>query len=221
MRHYGESGRRGAAIQLYRTFADALRTELDAQPEAETRAVFAEIARGGEERTSDPAAADGTLPSRSTTMARPNDAPRTAIPRPAFGLRAPLAILAGALIVATAFISYRQFAPLGAQPGVVAERAAAADPASAISIAVLPFLNLSGDANQEFFSDGMTEEITSALAMVPDLKVVARTSAFQFKGEKNDIARGGSGAERDSSDRRLGAQGWKPGAHHGTAHRSR
>ena len=64
---------------------------------------------------------------------------------------------------------------------------AAADPASAISIAVLPFLNLSGDADQEFFSDGMTEEITSALAMVPDLKVVARTSAFQFKGEKNDM----------------------------------
>ena len=50
MRLYGESGRRGAAIQLYRTLADALRTELNAQPEAETRAVFAEIARGGEER---------------------------------------------------------------------------------------------------------------------------------------------------------------------------
>src|SRR5882672_11368613 len=49
MRLYSESGRRGAAIQLYRTLADALRTELDAQPEAETRAVFAEIARGGEE----------------------------------------------------------------------------------------------------------------------------------------------------------------------------
>ena len=91
------------------------------------------------------------------------------------------------LIVATALISYRQFALVGTQPGIVAERAAAADPASAISIAVLPFLNLSGDANQEFFSDGMTEEITSALAMVPDLKVVARTSAFQFKGEKNDM----------------------------------
>ena len=187
MRHYGESGRRGAAIQLYRTFADALRTELDAQPEAETRLVFAEIARGGEERTSDPAAADAKLPPRSTSMSRPSDALGGAAARPAFRLRAPLAILAGVLIVATALISYRQFALLGTQPGVVAERAAAADPASAISIAVLPFLNLSGDASQEFFSDGMTEEITSALAMVPDLKVVARTSAFQFKGEKNDM----------------------------------
>ena len=47
---HGESGRRGAAVQLYRTLADALRTELGAQPEAETRAVFAEIARGGEAR---------------------------------------------------------------------------------------------------------------------------------------------------------------------------
>ena len=56
MRLYGESGRRGAAIQLYRTLADALKAELDAQPEAETRAVFAEIARGGEEQPSAPAA---------------------------------------------------------------------------------------------------------------------------------------------------------------------
>src|SRR5258705_5512763 len=52
MRLYGESGRRGAAVQLYRTLADALRTELNAHPEAETRAVFAEIARGGEDLTS-------------------------------------------------------------------------------------------------------------------------------------------------------------------------
>ena len=54
-------------------------------------------------------------------------------------------------------------------------------------LAVLPFANLSGDASQEFFSDGMTEEITSALAKIPDLRVVARTSAFQFKGQNRDI----------------------------------
>jgi TolB-like protein/Flp pilus assembly protein TadD len=56
-----------------------------------------------------------------------------------------------------------------------------------ISIAVLPFLNLSRDPDQEFFSDGMTEEITSALAKVAGLNVVARTSAFQFKGENRDV----------------------------------
>src|SRR5260370_37173892 len=46
---------------------------------------------------------------------------------------------------------------------------------------------MSGDAAQEFFSDGMSEEITSALAKIPDLRVVARESAFQFKGEKKDV----------------------------------
>ena len=181
MRLYGVSGRRGAAIQLYRTFADALRTELDAQPESETRAVFAEIARGGEDRTDLPPPKIVTSPSDG-----PSGPPRPPTPL-AVRLRAPLAVLAVVAIFATALISYRPFALFGPPEGVVAERAAAADPASAISIAVLPFLNLSGDAGQEFFSDGMTEEITSALAMVPDLKVVARTSAFQFKGEKNDM----------------------------------
>jgi hypothetical protein len=48
-----------------------------------------------------------------------------------------------------------------------------------ISIAVLPLANLSGDEGQEFFSDGMTDEITSALAKVPNLRVVGRSSAFQ------------------------------------------
>jgi adenylate cyclase len=50
------------------------------------------------------------------------------------------------------------------QSSVEAARKAAASPTSAISIAVLPFTNMSGDAGQEFFSDGMTEEITAALA---------------------------------------------------------
>jgi adenylate cyclase len=56
-----------------------------------------------------------------------------------------------------------------------------------VSLAVLPFANLSSDPEQEFFSDGMTEEITAALARVPDLRVVGRTSAFQFKGQNQDL----------------------------------
>src|SRR6185503_15190007 len=109
MRHYGESGRRGAAIQLYRTFADTLRTELDAQPEAETRLVFAEIARGGGERTSNPSASDAELSPRSASMSRPSDVPG-GVQRPAFRLRAPLAVLAGVLLVGTTLLSYRQYA---------------------------------------------------------------------------------------------------------------
>ena len=55
------------------------------------------------------------------------------------------------------------------------------------SLAVLPFANMSGEADQEYFSDGMTEELLNVLAKVPQLKVVARTSVFQFKGKGGDV----------------------------------
>jgi TolB-like protein len=60
-------------------------------------------------------------------------------------------------------------------------------PKGGVSLAVLPFLNMSSDKEQEFFSDGMTEEITAALAQVKGLRVVGRTSAFAFKGQNKDL----------------------------------
>ena len=59
----------------------------------------------------------------------------------------------------------------------------------AASIAVLPFANLSPHADDEYFSDGLSEEIINALTRVPGLKVIARTSAFAFKGRNEDIRR--------------------------------
>lgn len=55
------------------------------------------------------------------------------------------------------------------------------------SVAVLPFINMSRDADDEYFSDGLSEEIINALVKVPGLKVIARTSAFAFKGQHTDI----------------------------------
>ncbi len=55
------------------------------------------------------------------------------------------------------------------------------------SIAVLPFANMSQNADDEYFSDGLAEEIINALVQVPGLKVIARTSAFAFKGKNEDI----------------------------------
>jgi TolB-like protein/tRNA A-37 threonylcarbamoyl transferase component Bud32 len=71
------------------------------------------------------------------------------------------------------------------QRGGGAQAAGAATP----SIAVLPFANMSGDREQEYFSDGLTEEIINALVKIPGLKVIARTSAFAFKGQNTDIRR--------------------------------
>jgi serine/threonine protein kinase/tetratricopeptide (TPR) repeat protein len=55
------------------------------------------------------------------------------------------------------------------------------------SIAVLPFINLSPDPDNEYFSDGMTDELMNALAKLPGLRVAARTSAFSFKGKDRDV----------------------------------
>lgn len=55
------------------------------------------------------------------------------------------------------------------------------------AIAVLPFLNLSGDASNEYLADGISEELTETLAEFNDLRVVARTSAFQYKGKSIDV----------------------------------
>lgn len=69
-----------------------------------------------------------------------------------------------------------------------AARAAAESDEADLSVAVLPFVNMSGDSASEFFSDGITEEILDALSNVPGLRVPARTSSFAFKGKSGDVA---------------------------------
>src|SRR5262249_62403049 len=60
------------------------------------------------------------------------------------------------------------------------------------SIVVLPFTNMSAEPENEYFADGITEEIINALAQIKDLHVVARSSAFSFKGNKSTPALGDS-----------------------------
>jgi len=55
------------------------------------------------------------------------------------------------------------------------------------SIAVLPFVNMSSDKEQDYFSDGLSEELLNDLAKIPGLRVAARTSSFQFKGKTEDL----------------------------------
>jgi len=55
------------------------------------------------------------------------------------------------------------------------------------SIAILPFVNMSNDPDQEFFSDGISEEIINTVVQLPDLRVAGRTSSFSFKGKNEDL----------------------------------
>lgn len=80
-------------------------------------------------------------------------------------------------------------APASPEPPVPdATDAPAAVSPDARSLAVLPFVNMSGDADNEYFSDGLTEELLNVLAQVEGLKVAARTSSFRFKNEVGDMA---------------------------------
>ena len=105
-------------------------------------------------------------------------------------------VLAGlALVVAMFAVDRFWTGPATTSPtgtGVTVASRAAGDGAGPVlaadaSIAVLPLANLSGDDSQEYFSDGMSEELLNVLAKVPGLRVAARTSSFQFKGRNLDI----------------------------------
>ncbi len=105
-------------------------------------------------------------------------------------LLAPIALVVVALgyLAASRLVLSRH----GADVGTAAPPAVQSVPASAFtppphSIAVLPFVNMSGDKEQEYFSDGLTEELLNSLAAINELQVAARTSAFSFKGKDTDI----------------------------------
>jgi serine/threonine-protein kinase len=75
-----------------------------------------------------------------------------------------------------------------AELGAALEKAARGRAERVPSLAVLPFANLSADKDNEYFSDGLAEEILNALTQLPGLRVIARTSAFAFRGRENAIA---------------------------------
>jgi len=78
---------------------------------------------------------------------------------------------------------FQTAAELRAALETVSEKRAEEQP----SIAVLPFANMSADKENEYFSDGLAEEILNLLAKIPGLKVIARTSAFAFRGKETDL----------------------------------
>ena len=80
------------------------------------------------------------------------------------------------------------------------------------SLAVLPFQNMSGDPEQEYFADGMVEDIITALSRIRWLFVIARNSSFTYKGQRRRHQAGRARTRRPLRPRRLCAQGRQPGA---------
>ena len=93
-------------------------------------------------------------------------------------------VVVGALIVGSRFLPQKVAAP---EITIQAETLKTSVTDETPSIAVLPFVDLSADGDQEYFSDGMAEEILNALVKVPGLRVAGRTSSFLFKGKNEDL----------------------------------
>ncbi|HNP36128.1 MAG TPA: tetratricopeptide repeat protein [Woeseiaceae bacterium] len=95
-------------------------------------------------------------------------------------------ITIAAVVIGIGFLGLSRFVmpPAVDEPDAAATAATTADDAS---VAVLPFINMSGNPDNEYFSDGLTETLLHMLAQVPQLKVAARTSSFAFKGRQEDI----------------------------------
>jgi len=99
----------------------------------------------------------------------------------------PVAIAAVVILAAVAyFAADRLWLSKRSSRGVLSSATTLAV-ASNLSIAVLPFADMSEKKDQEYFADGLSEEILNLLAGIPNLKVIGRTSSFQFKGRNDDL----------------------------------
>jgi TolB-like protein/Flp pilus assembly protein TadD len=138
--------------------------------------------------------------SRASTMARPSlptlgvatpsrDPSRASWrSQPAVLLVSAVAILAGGYFAVDSFVLSKRVAEAGpASASAVQSVAPTQSTIPEKSIAVLPFVDMSEKKDQEYFSDGLSEELIDHLAHSPDLKVIARTSSFQFKGKNEDV----------------------------------
>ena len=101
-----------------------------------------------------------------------------AAPRPRHRTWIFVVMIAGAMSLGLFFLG-RMTAP---------GKRSATNEVSSKSIAVLPFVNMTSDKEQDYFSDGLSEELLNQLAQIPQLRVIARTSSFSFKGKELDVA---------------------------------
>jgi TolB-like protein len=123
----------------------------------------------------------------------PTSTGAAARPKARWWARPGLLAVAAVVVVATGYLVVHQLvppkrAPMSEGPSLSQTNSRARSTAPEKSIAVLPFVDMSENKDQEYFSDGLSEELIDLLAQVPDLRVPARTSSFYFKNRPTTIA---------------------------------
>jgi adenylate cyclase len=212
MRSLAGLGQRTAALRHYEIGRQLLAEELRVAPDGETEALRDAIARGGEALANGPsplpASADCAVAAGSLVADRQDAGTRgPAVVRMgprlsgsdrrkvvAAGLAWPLTALM--LIAGGGSLWWLGRAPPApSTPAAVAEAPAASaiqeipppPAAPRLSIVVLPFSNLSGDPEQDYFADGLTDDVTTDLSRIDDSFVIARHTAFTYKGRAGSI----------------------------------
>src|SRR6202451_1898306 len=161
-------------------------------PEGKTPPAFvkrvAPLLSPGKPRASSNARSSCALKSAAAAPAK-NSARGSWRYQPAVLLIAAVAILAGGYFAVDKFVLSKRAAEAGpASASAVQSIAPIQSMIPEKSIAVLPFVDMSEKKDQEYFSDGLSEELIDHLAHAADLKVISRTSSFKFKGKSEDIA---------------------------------
>jgi adenylate cyclase len=182
MRSLEATGDRAGALRHARIHAELLQQEYDAQPDSDVVS-FAERLRLTVPVPPSPPArpSPGTLPPSADDHVQqiPAEAPGPGIAAPAAPQRrrrtAMYSALSAALVLIIAGVVYG-VSPLRPAGGRTEH-----------SVAVLPFVNMSAESGADYFSDGLSEQIISALARIPGLRVAARTSSFALRDEKLDV----------------------------------
>ncbi len=192
-------GERTAAIQHARVHEALLAQELEVEPDATVRALAEQLKREplitaagpatpashtppatAPERTAPPEPKDSADANAKTGIRPADSAPAPALAsrrrRPTPKVIAASVVLMAAVIASVVIVRQRDGSS-------TSQRTAS----TARTVAVLPFTNLSADRENEYFSDGITEELITTLGQVPGLRVASRTSAFAFKNKPADV----------------------------------
>ena len=186
------SGDRDGARRTYRSFVDRLQAEYGLEPSAEMQALGGLLSE--RLQTVDPALMPPALPTANPVgnTAEPQVSASRAgeayLPSRGSG-RPPLSSIRRVHLGAGALVGLVVLALAGVlhEPARTSPAYSAARDVRLSSVAVLPFADMSEQADQEYFSDGITEELINTLANVEGLQVVARTSVFAFKGTQADV----------------------------------
>ena len=181
MRCLDRLGRRTEAIQHYKACTETLKTELGVDPDENTVALYRTILEGSGDRQAE----DSEVGPKSLSLGE-DLAPTT---KPKLTRRTAFATVAALFLMVAVVGTITVFVPQDSSQEGLQGAADLSDLAlpSGPAIAVLPFDNLSGDPEQDYFADGLAEDILTRLAAFRDLKVIGRTASFRYKGEAVDI----------------------------------